>query len=296
LAPGKAPALNAAITVARGDILALTDDDVLVADDWIPAIRRVFKDPAIALVAGRVDPRWQRQAPSWLQVARHGQYGPMSSPLALLHYGETQQLGSRTAVGANMVIRRAAFEALGGFAAHLGKRRGTLLSGEDHDLCRRAVAAGYRCEYRPEVRVQHWVPAERVRLRYFVRWFFWSGITHAAIESPAASNGVRPRRPLTLRYLLRRVVVGFSSALVQMVAGRTASAAAQLMDSAFALGYLASRFGSRWSVAKQRAEDDTESHQDAADRSCARGRERERLRMTALWSAEREPEIPRAPR
>ena len=91
----------------------------------------------------------------------------MSSPLALLHYGEAQDLGRRTAVGANMAVRRSVFEALGGFAPHLGKRRGTLLGGEDHDFCQRAVAAGYRCEYRPELRVRHWVPAERTRLPLF---------------------------------------------------------------------------------------------------------------------------------
>ena len=102
LSPGKAPALNAAIADARGDVLALTDDDVLVAEDWIANIRRVFDDPSVALVGGRVDPNWQRAAPAWLRVEEDGRYGTMSSPLALLHYGEAQNLGQRTAVGANM--------------------------------------------------------------------------------------------------------------------------------------------------------------------------------------------------
>src|SRR6185295_949999 len=35
LSPGKAPALNAAVSAARGGVLALTDDDVLVGEDWI---------------------------------------------------------------------------------------------------------------------------------------------------------------------------------------------------------------------------------------------------------------------
>ena len=33
--------------------------------------------------------------------------------------------------------------ALGGYATHLGKLRGTLLSGEDHELCERVQAAGH---------------------------------------------------------------------------------------------------------------------------------------------------------
>src|SRR5262245_30025795 len=48
--PGKTPALNAGLVIARGDLLALTDDDVLVADDWVPVMRRIFEDRAVALV------------------------------------------------------------------------------------------------------------------------------------------------------------------------------------------------------------------------------------------------------
>jgi GT2 family glycosyltransferase len=241
--------LNAAIANARGDVLALTDDDVLVADDWIANIRRLFDDSSVALVGGRVDPNWQRAAPAWLRVEEEGRYGTMSSPLALLHYGEAQNLGQRTAVGANMAIRRAVFESLGGFAPNLGKRRGTLLGGEDHDLCQRAVTAGYHCEYRPELRVQHWVPAERTRLRYFLRWFFWSGITHAVIErttdATARTSGHPPTSPL---HWLRRFVVGTAAVPLQALLGRASAAAAQAMDAAYALGYLAVRVGGRHSA------------------------------------------------
>jgi GT2 family glycosyltransferase len=249
LSPGKAPALNAAIAVARGDVLALTDDDVLVADDWITNIRRLFDDPSVALVGGRVDPHWQRAAPAWLQVEEEGRYGTMSSPLALLHYGEAQNLGQRTAVGANMAIRRTVFESLGGFAPNLGKRRGTLLGGEDHDLCQRAVSAGYHCEYRPELRVQHWVPAERTRLRYFLRWFFWSGITHAVMEGTTDSTGrTAEHRPASPLHWLRRFVVGTAAVPLQALSGRASAAAEQAMDAAYALGYLAVRVGGRQTV------------------------------------------------
>ena len=255
LSPGKSPALNAAITFARGDVLALTDDDVLVADDWIAIIRRLFEDPSVALVGGRVDPHWQRAAPAWLQLEEDGRYGTMSSPLALLHYGEAQNLGQRTAVGANMAIRRAVFESLGGFATNLGKRRGTLLSGEDHDLCQRAVNAGYQCEYRPELRVQHWVPIERTRLRYFLRWFFWCGITHAVIERTTdASEQTAEHTSTSPLHWLRRFVLGTAAAPLQAVSGRLSAAAAQAMDAAYALGYLAVRVGGRQSAQRNEGE------------------------------------------
>ena len=248
--PGKALALNAAYPEGHGEILALTDDDVIVGEDWIETIRSLFQDPSLALVGGRVDPNWQRPAPAWLEVEQNGRYTLMTSPLALLHYGEAQDLAGHTAVGANMAVRRSVFEALGGFATHLGKRRGALLSGEDHDLCQRAVAAGYRCEYRPELRVLHWVPAERTRFRYFLRWFFWSGITNAVIDRASDTmTGIQPP-PSTLNFV-RRFLVGLVTAPVQVISGHGRVAAARAVDAAFALGYLTIQIGGQTSLERR---------------------------------------------
>jgi glycosyltransferase involved in cell wall biosynthesis len=243
-APGKTPALNKGIAAAHGDILALTDDDVLVGEDWISTIRDLFKDSSLALVGGRVDPLWQRPAPRWLRVEEHGRYGVMSSPLALLHYGGAQELGERTAVGANMVVRRAVLQMVGGFAPHLGRQRGTLRCGEDHEFCQRVIAAGYRCDYRPELRVRHWVPGERTRLRYYVRWFFSAGATHAVIEStPLRGHG--DGKPIVPRYLLRRLLTAPVSALAHALAGRIPDATMQVMEVAFSVGYITHRFRNR---------------------------------------------------
>lgn len=243
--PGKTAALNTGLAAARGDVVALTDDDVLVGDAWIATIRAIFGGAPVDLVGGRVDPAWERPAPRWLRVEATGgggapAYGPMSSPLALLHYGDAQELGHRTAVGANMAVRREVVVALGGMSPHLGRHRGTLLCGEDHDFCQRAVAAGYRCEYRPDLRVRHWVPAGRATLGYFLRWFFWSGVTHAVLDADVAKD--RARLP---RYYLGQLIAAPLGALKHLLAGRPADAAARLTDAAFALGYISERFGNR---------------------------------------------------
>jgi glucosyl-dolichyl phosphate glucuronosyltransferase len=242
--PGKTPALNAGIAAASGDILALTDDDVCVAENWIDTIRGLFETTSIGLVGGRVDPRWEREPPRWLCVDEPDGYNMMASPLALLHYGEAQGLGVRSALGANMIVRRTVLEAVGGFDPHFGRRTGTLLSGEDHDFCERAAAAGYRCEYRPEVRVQHWVPAERTRLRYYMRWFFWSGVTQAMLDNAHSRGDLRATEPLVGHYL-RRLLAGSASTLWPLLRGRVADAARPAMDAAFAAGYIAQQFKRR---------------------------------------------------
>jgi len=239
--PGKTPALNRGIARTTGEILALTDDDVIVGEDWIATIRRIFLEGPLDLAGGRVDPRWEAAPPRWLHIEDHGRYGPMTSPLALLHYGEAGELGERTALGANLTVRRSVFDHLGGFAPHLGRSPGTLLCGEDHDFCQRAAAAGYRCEYRPELRARHWVPAERTRLTYYLRWFFWSGVTNARLDRRPGTGGLDTAERVTSAYFVRRLLLAPARVLASALAGRPGDAVRAAMDGAFVLGVLSER-------------------------------------------------------
>ena len=237
--PGKSRALARALAVATGDVLAFTDDDVNVGDGWLDAIRAAMADPAQALIGGPVAPRWQRGAPRWLRLGDRG-YGPLAAPLALLDYGDRAvPLGSRTALGANLAVRRDVIRRVGGFALHLGKLRGTLLSGEDHELCRRVQALGLRATYWPAARVTHWVPVDRMRIRYFLAWFFWSGITHAALEEGRARDRSLLGVPL---YLIRRFVGGTLAALGAAATGNLSRAVERGIEAAFAAGYAAGRW------------------------------------------------------
>jgi glycosyltransferase involved in cell wall biosynthesis len=240
--PGKTPALIAGISRASGAILALTDDDVCVGPGWISTIRSSFGvDPELALLAGRIDPRWEQPSPSWLVLGRD-QYGRLSAPLGLVHYGEAQPLGRRSALGGNVAIRRDVLSALGGFAPHLGRMRGTLLCGEDHDLSQRIVRAGYRALYDPALCVRHWVPTDRARLSYYLRWSFWSGVTHSLMEADNGRPGPRAVQAGVPDYLLRRAVMAPLRAAIELVRGRGPAFVERLMEGAFAVGYIRDRF------------------------------------------------------
>lgn len=236
--PGKSHAVAAALRVATGDIVALTDDDVRVDEDWLAALRTAFDDTRVGLAGGPVDPHWQEPAPGWLQLAGHARLG---APLGLLDYGPAvAALGPRTLLGANMAVRRDVLETLGGYATHLGKLRGTLLSGEDHELCERVQAAGYGAQYLPAARVRHLVPADRMRIRYFLHWFYWSGVTRAVMDSPRRSARTWLGIPL---HLLRQFASGVAGAMTSALRGHTPAAVDRALDSAFAVGYAASRWG-----------------------------------------------------
>jgi glycosyltransferase involved in cell wall biosynthesis len=166
---GKSFALNTALSRAKGDVLALIVDD--------------FRTREVSFVFGKVLPRWSRTPPPELLTP---QAQDIWGPLALVDYGNTpvayfpDSTGQRLPIGANLAFSRAALVAAGGWRTDLGKVNNTLISGEDHEifmrLRRRGLYAGY---YDPELTVRHFVPADRLTRRYFRRWFFWHGKTHA---------------------------------------------------------------------------------------------------------------------
>jgi glycosyltransferase involved in cell wall biosynthesis len=180
---GKSFALNRALSHASGDILVLTDDDVLPDGDWLARIVQDFREHEVTFVFGKVLPRWDAAPPADL-LTREAQ--DIWGPLALLDYGNDaasyrpEDTGQRLPIGANLAFRRSAVVAVGGWRTDLGKVNNTLTSGEDHEIFARLRRLGlYSGYYDPDVAVQHHVPPARLRRSYFRRWFFWHGKTKA---------------------------------------------------------------------------------------------------------------------
>ena len=180
---GKSFALNTGLAFASGDVLALTDDDVLPSVDWLVRMADDFRNEDVTFVFGKVLPRWSTTPPPELLT---GPAQAIWGPLAIVDYGDEPQhyrvdsTGQRLPIGANLAFIRSALVAIGGWRTDLGKVNNTLISGEDHEIFMRIRRLGlYRGYYDPELSVRHYVPAARLTRRYFRKWFYWSGKTHA---------------------------------------------------------------------------------------------------------------------
>lgn len=184
---GKSFALNHGLELVTGDVIALTDDDVLISSEWLTRIAGVFESRDVTFVFGKVLPRWGEVPPPEL-LTRRGR--DMWGPLALVDYGDDAVEYDEGSVefrplpiGANLAFRREAVRRVGGWRTDLGKVNNTLISGEDHEIFYRLHRAGlYRGFYDPELVVRHYVPAQRLTRRYFRRWFFWHGRTLARMS------------------------------------------------------------------------------------------------------------------
>jgi glycosyltransferase involved in cell wall biosynthesis len=180
---GKSFALNRGLASASGDIVALTDDDVVPAPEWLSRIVANFRARDVTFVFGKVLPLWSAQPPPEL-LGRRAQ--DIWGPLAIVDYGDqaaeyvAESTGQRLPVGANLAFARSALVTIRGWRTDLGKVNNTLISGEDHEIFMRLrrfnLYSGY---YDPQVTVRHYVPPSRLTRRYFREWFFWHGKTHA---------------------------------------------------------------------------------------------------------------------
>ncbi len=217
--PGKSLAVNQAVAIATGDIVAYTDDDVRPEPQWLERIAAAIEETGAHFVAGRVLPIWETPQPEWLSPAVFG-------VIAVPDNGERRVAiepggdGAIMPIGANMAVTRAVVARVGGLRADLGKLEGTLRGGEDHEYFLRMLQAGCRGVYEPTAIVHHWVPAARVSRGYFRRWFYRNGRDVARLEPlfPSASASL-----LGLpRYLWRQAGGDLWSLMGAVVTGRSA--------------------------------------------------------------------------
>jgi len=211
---GKSFALNTGLAAANGDVVALTDDDVLPAEDWVSRIVDAFRTNDVSFVFGKVLPRWSCTPPAeLLTVPAQDIWGP----LAIVDYGdepakyEAHKTGQRLPIGANLAFLRSALVAIGGWRTDLGKVNNTLISGEDHEIFLRLTRHGlYSGYYDPKNWVRHYVPESRLTRTYFRRWFYWSGKTHALMLEelyPELNMSQVPRIAGIPRFACRQALV-----------------------------------------------------------------------------------------
>ena len=177
---GLAQARNRGTAAATAPILAFTDDDVRVAPTWVRAIASAFAEhPDVEMVGGRIEPEWGAEPPAWLSRAGY-------APLALVDYGaEPFRITPARPVcliGANIAVRRRAFNRAHGFSTHLQRVGDGIGSTEDHDFQTRLLESGASALYAPQISARAVVPRERLSKRYHRAWHEGHGRFYARMR------------------------------------------------------------------------------------------------------------------
>jgi glycosyltransferase involved in cell wall biosynthesis len=182
---GSAHARNLGIAESRGGIVAMIDDDVVAAPDWLATLVEPIIAGRCDATGGRVilDPTVVR--PRWYDEERVGPY--------LTHFDPSRT--ERTleegeyVLTANAAWRAEPLRETGGFDPALGPRDGRPIVNDDVLLSRRFQAVGGRMRYVPEAVVVHELPPERLRRWDLLRRVYYFGRSEWIMEREHYETG-----------------------------------------------------------------------------------------------------------
>jgi len=172
---GLSYARNRGINHSKGEIIAFTDDDVMVDRYWLSNIERAFEEHDVSCVGGKILPIWETPNPKWLKHDLHYM-------LPLLDYGDKFfYLKSPIIWGANFSVKADIFGKYGGFDTNLGRIPGRLFAGEETEFARRILNEGEKILYDPNAIVHHYIPSDKISKKYFRKWKYDQGILRASL-------------------------------------------------------------------------------------------------------------------
>jgi len=175
---GACETFNVGFKLARGDAVAIMDDDVEATTGWLATLERILEaePPSTAMVSSRVVEPGMPQEYQDAEVAR----GP--------YYASTFR-------GCGTLARRAVLERVGYYDERF------FIYGNERDLAARVLGAGYRILQTPEAVIHHGTPfgmkAGQRSLYYHVRnfWLYafkncrWLDVARMALAMASKARG-----------------------------------------------------------------------------------------------------------
>jgi len=183
---GVSRARNAGWRAARAPLVAYLDDDAIAAPDWLARAVSSFAElePRPGCLGGPVIPIWEAPRPAWLPDALL----PFLTVLEL-DQGPGPMPRGKFLYGTNSVFPRARLAEIGGYPVGLGPIGSWHRSGEDTFVQKQLRERGLQLWYDPALRVQHFVPAERVSRRWVLRRLYLEGLSRARQKLQARAPG-----------------------------------------------------------------------------------------------------------
>src|SRR6516225_5986344 len=211
---------------AKYSFLGFVDDDNWVAQDWVRTACEIMSlDPTIGAVGSIRTPTCEVAPPAW--------FHEYHSPYAVLTDCELEhvQRPPEYLAGAGLCVRKAAWQKLiqMGHEFQLTGRKGKKLQGgEDAELTMALRLSGWNLRSDPRLRLQHFMPCQRLQWSYLRRLLRNYGVSHVILD--AYSNHSLSLQPGFRCWLSDRWWYQFATSLKRIASRPSAAITALLAD------------------------------------------------------------------
>lgn len=163
---GASFARNKGAQLAKGAWLCFMDDDAIATPEYIQNIlRHTQEHPDVLGFGGKIIPKYIPAEPKWMSYYVSSLVGNFDyAPIACAFENGKYPLES------NMIMKKSAFDLVGGFNVAIPGVVGTLrIGGEGKELFYKIIALGEKIYYDPSLLVYHVVEVEKLTPSYMYR-------------------------------------------------------------------------------------------------------------------------------
>ncbi|MBP7552160.1 MAG: glycosyltransferase family 2 protein [Spirochaetes bacterium] len=179
--PGLHVGRHRGLKEAQSDILVYADDDIEAFPNWLKTIKESFEDKDIALVGGKILPKWECEIPDWIAKMWNEKInlGQCLSYLSILDFGDKiMEIPPGYVFGCNYSVRKEILIKSKGFhpdgmPQELIKYRG---DGESY-VSRFVHTNNFKTLYNPDASVFHVITKERLTVEYFCKRAYNQGVS-----------------------------------------------------------------------------------------------------------------------
>lgn len=211
--PGLSIARNTGIRKSTGNIIAFTDDDVIVHPDWITRITQGFQGDRVIAITGLILPAELENEAQLIFQKGHTGFGWGYRPITFdTQFFEDMKPYAvpvwRIGAGANMAFRREIFDKIGLFDERLGA--GASGCSEDSEIWYRILAEKWFCRYEPTVVVYHYHRGDLDSLKHQMYHYMRGHITALFVQFERYKHWGNLRRVFIAlpRYYIKRLIIG----------------------------------------------------------------------------------------
>ena len=178
--PGLHIARHAGLKEAIGEVLVYADDDIEAQPTWLEGIAESFVDPKVALVGGKILPKFEVPPPEWVaELSSRTDSGWALGWYSILDFGDTaHEIQHEYVWGCNFSIRKEVLKKTGGFHPDGFPQEMIKYRGDGETAVSVAVREmGLKAMYNPKAAIFHVVGAERMTTDYIYQRAFNQGIS-----------------------------------------------------------------------------------------------------------------------